>query len=208
LQAARLHICIYQFIIFEAMKYLPVLLILCLFACKKRKEEACLNVPQYQVLTAAVTEWLPYTSNRSITFENRTLGIDTLQFINFFSGDEDIWQGDNCPMTKGQFTRGVIVDKKTNDTMKVQIGNTDEFRLFTKRSNLIYYDTKGILLDANAYKRFELKYTVKDRIFNTVLVLECSPTDACVPTGITKIYFAKMFGIVGYERNGQVWSLM
>ena len=107
----------------------------------------------------------------------------------------------------GQFIRVNFYDKKTKDTIKTQIGYQDEVRIFTKTNHIVYFDTKTILLEPSPYKRFDLNLLLDGKTFTSVLALECSPTDNCLPSGITKIYFAKSKGLVGYERNGVLWTL-
>jgi hypothetical protein len=189
------------------LKYAIVLLLLCSAACVKSKSDTCPNTPQYQVLTPAAKEWLPYSNNKSLIFENSSAELDTIELAHLFTGDDDIWVGDKCPITKGQFVRVDFFDRKTSDTIKTQVGFQDEVRIFTKLNHIIFYETRNILLEPTAYKRFEVSTIVAGKTFSSVLVLECSPTDACVPTGITKIYFAKGKGLVAYQRNGVLWTL-
>ena len=189
------------------LKYALILLFICFAACVKSKNEACPNTPQYQSLTTSAKEWLPYTNSKSLVFENTSLANDTLELLNLFIGDDTVWTGDKCPFTKGEFIKVNIFDRKSNDTINTQVGLEDELRIFTKRNNIVFYDTKNILIEPSSYKRFETSLTLNGKAFTSVLALECSPDDHCVSTGITKIYFSKKFGLVAYERNGVLWTL-
>ena len=189
------------------MKYVLFLILISFAGCVKSKNEACPNTPQYQALTASAKEWLPYTNSKSLVFENSSFSRDTLELINLFIGDDTVWVGDKCPYTKGQFIRADIFDKKSKDTINTQVGYEDELRIFTDRNNIVYYDTRTILIEPTTYKRYETTLTLNGKVFKSVLALECSPGDNCVSTGITKIYFSKKFGLVAFERDGVLWTL-
>ena len=189
------------------MKYIVILASFFLFACVKSKNEACPNAPQYQVLTPGAKDWLPYSNNKSLVFENAAQVRDTIEIINFFIGDDSVWTGDKCPVTRGQFIRINFYDKKSNDIIRTQVGMQDELRIFTKFTNLIFYDSKNIVIDPSANKRFDVSATFDGRTFSSVLALECLATDNCSPSGITKVYFAKSKGLIAYQRNGVLWVL-
>lgn len=189
------------------MKYFFIMFFICFAACVKSKNEACPNTPQYQALTTSAKEWLPYTNSKKLVFENASLAKDTLELLNLFIGDDTVWTGDKCPFTKGEFIKVKIYDRKTADTINTQVGLEDELRIFTKKNSIVFYDTKTILLEPTPYKRFETNLTLNGKAFTSVLVLECSPEDHCVSTGITKIYFSKKFGLVAYQRDGTLWTL-
>lgn len=189
------------------MKYILLLAPLVLMACVKSKNETCPNAPQYQILTPGAKEWLPYSNNKSLVFENGAQVRDTIEILNYFVGDDSIWYGDKCPVSRGQFIRINFLDKKSNDTLRTQVGLQDEFRLFTRYDNLIFYDTKNILIDAGTNKRFDVSATFEGKTFSSVLALECIAANNCPTTGITKIYFAKSKGLVAYQRNNVMWVL-
>lgn len=179
--------------------------LLALNACRKRKTE-CPTTPQYQQITAASKEWFPYTGNRTIIFESGTLR-DTIDLRNYFLGDGEVWVGDECPMSKAQFLRGNLIDRKAKDTIAVEIGYGDRVLLKKKEPYLLYYDFKAVLILPSPYRRFESSISISNKTFTNVLVFECSPTDNCVSTGITKFYFARTKGLVAYVRNGVTWTL-
>jgi hypothetical protein len=103
------------------MKYLIIIILFAVIACHKRKSD-CGTSPTYQGLSQSATEWFPYQANKSLYFENTTLQADTLELKSFFSGDDSVWNGDGCPMTRAAFLRGNIKDKKSGDTIKTEIG--------------------------------------------------------------------------------------
>ncbi|MCY7422254.1 MAG: hypothetical protein LH478_10995 [Chitinophagaceae bacterium] len=189
------------------MKYIPIVAAFFLFACVKSKNEACPNSPQYQVLTSGAKQWLPYSNNKSLVFENGARVRDTIDLLNFYIGDDSVWTGDKCPSTRGQFIRINFYDKKSNDIIRTQVGMQDELRIFTKYTNLIFYDSKNILIDPTTNKRFDVSATFEGITFSSVLALECSATDNCPTGGITKVYFAKSKGLIAYQRNGTMWVL-
>jgi hypothetical protein len=182
--------------------------ILCIASvyCKKRKSD-CPGTPPYQALTSSAKEWFPYTSNRNLIFENAALVRDTLQLTNYFAGDDDIWNGDECPTTKGEFLRGNIFDRKSSETIKVEIGNTEQV-IFQKKTGFIYYfDSKRLLAQQSATKRFEASVVLNNKTYTSVLVFECSTGDDCTSAGITKFYFSKTRGLVAFERNSVLFTL-
>ncbi len=191
----------------ETLKYPIILILLVCTACVKSKNEACPNTPQYQVLTQSAKEWLPYTSTKSIVYEDASQKKDTIELSKLFIGDDTLWVGDKCPTTKAQFVRIDFYDKKSNDTIKTQVGLQDELRIFTKKNNIVFYDSKTLLLDPGPYKKFELNTTLNGKPYSSVLSLECSAADNCKSTGITKIYFSKTKGLVAYIRSGILWTL-
>ncbi len=174
-----------------------------LTACSKG---SC-HVKKYTSLTASVKEWFPYEGNRPLYFVNDLSQEDTLQLTHFFSGDDDVWNGDECRMSRGEFRRGEIIDTKTNDTIKVELMFSERMYFERKKTWLHYYDTQKVLVNSSLYKRMELQLNIGGKSFEQVLILECSPVDNCKATGITKIYFAKGLGLVAYERNGITWVL-
>jgi hypothetical protein len=183
-----------------------VLLLVLSLGCRKRNSD-CSNTPQYQQLTTSAKEWFPYNSNRILIFENASLQKDTLELKNYFSGDDEVWGGDECPVTKGQFLRGDIVDKTSGDTIKAQVGYGEQVLLQKKNSYVLFYDTKSVLILASNYRRLESSINLNNKTYSLVLVYECSPNDNCITTGITKFYFAKTKGIVAFERNNILWTL-
>ncbi len=189
------------------MKNIVIFASLFLFACVKSKNEACPNAPQYQVLTAGAKDWLPYSNNKSLVFENASRIRDTISLLNFFIGDDSIWTGDKCPTTRGQFIRINFYDKTSRDTIRTQVGMQDELRVFTKYNNLIFYDAKNILINPATNKRFDVSATFDGIAFSSVLALECSTADNCPASGITRVYFAKSKGLIAYQRNGVLWVL-
>ena len=176
--------------------------------CRKEdKGPDCPNTPSYQALTVSAKEWFPYTSNRNLIYENASLVRDTLILSNFFLGDEDVWNGDECPKTRGEFLRGNIIDKKSGDTIKVQIGNGEQVIIQKKKGLIYYFDTQKRLAEASTSRRFESSITLNNKTYTSVLVFECSSADQCTSTSITKFYFSKTRGLVAYERNGVLWTL-
>jgi hypothetical protein len=176
--------------------------------CRKEEKGAdCPNTPSYQALTASAKEWFPYTGNRTLIYENATLQRDTLVLSNFFLGDDEVWNGDGCPTTRGEFLRGNISDKKSGDTIKVRIGNGEQVIFQKKTGSLLYYDTQKRLVDAGTSRRFESTVTLNNKTYTSVLVFECSSTDQCTSTSITKFYFSKTKGLVAYQRSGVLWTL-
>lgn len=180
-----------------------------LYSCFKtnRYRNDCKEQPYY-TLTSSVKQWFPYSGNQTLTFVNTAMQRDTLQLKDFFSGEDYVWNGDECPQTRGQFLRGNIIDLKTNDSIKVTIGYTEQFFAERKTSWINYYDSKQALSQPNAYKRFENAITLNGQVFNNVLLAECAPADNCPTTGITKFYFSKGKGLVAFERNAVLWTVL
>jgi hypothetical protein len=175
--------------------------------CKKKSKADCPNIPSFQTLTSSAKEWFPYTSNRILIFENSILQRDTLELKNFFTGEGEVWNGDECPITKGEFLRGNIIDKKSADTIKVQIGNTEQVILQKRLGYLYYFDTKKYLAEESTTRRFEPTITLNNKTYTSVLVYECSSVDNCSSSGLTKFYFSKTKGLVAYQRNNVLWTL-
>ncbi len=140
-------------------------------------------------------------------YENAAQVRDTIEIKNLFIGNDSIWLGDNCPITSGQFIRMTFFDKKSGDSIYMQVGYQDEVRMVTKYSNLLFYDNKLVLIEPAAYRRFDLNVTLNGKTFTQVLALECPPAGNCPAAGITKVYFSKSAGLVGYERNDVLWTL-
>ena len=182
-------------------------MLLCLAGCAKSKTDACLNKPQYQALTQSAKEWLPYSNTKSVVFEDANLARDTLEIARIIMGDEEVWVGDKCPVTRGQFVKVDFFDDRTGDSIKTQLGYEDELRIFTRKNHILYYDTKKILVDPAPNKRFELSKVLNGKTFLEVLVLDCTAADNCDPKGITTIYFSKSKGLAGFVRNGKLWTL-
>lgn len=180
---------------------------LCLASCAKSKTDACLNKPQYQVLTSSAKEWLPYSNAKSVVFEDASHTRDTIEIAHMFIGDEEVWVGDKCPVTRGQFVKVDFFDESTGDSIKTQLGYEDELRIFTRKNHILYYDTKKILVEPTPNKRLELSKELNGKTFSEVLVLECAAADNCDAKGITTIYFSKSKGLVGFVRNGILWTL-
>jgi len=189
------------------LKYAIVLLAIVYFGCSKSRTDTCPNTPQYQALTSGARSWLPYTNAKNIVFENAALAKDTIDIVGLFIGDDDVWVGDQCPVTKGQFIRVSFFDRKSKDSIRTQVGLQDELRVFTKFTNLVFYDTRTVLLEPSAYRKYELNTTLDGKAFASVLQLQCSPADNCPTSGITKVYFSKYIGLVAYERGGVLWTL-
>lgn len=164
------------------------------------------NVKPYSQLTASVKQWFPYKGNKILFFLNATMQEDTLQLKDYFSGDDEVWNGDECPSSRGEFMRGNIVDAKNNDTIRTEILFTERIYIERKNTWIHYYDSKQVLAQPNAFRRFETSVTLNGKAYNNVLVTECSPADNCPTTGITKFYFAKGKGLVAFERNGILWT--
>lgn len=175
-------------------------------SCNRSKSD-CTVTAQYQQLSAAAKEWFPYTGNTTLTFENSSSNTESLEFKNYFSGDDEIWNGDECPVTKGQFLRGEIIDTKSSDTISIQIGYNDQVQVKKRAGFILYYENKGVLILPSTYRRFQTSISLNNKTFSSVLAFECSPTDKCVSTGITKFYYAKGKGLVAFERNSVLWTL-
>lgn len=175
--------------------------------CRKEEGNDCPATPVYQSLMASAKEWFPYTANRNIIFENASLAKDTLELKNYFLGDDEVWNGDKCPATKGEFLRGNIIDKKSGDTIKVQIGYGEQVIIQKKTGFLYYFDTQKQLAQASSFRRFESSISLNGKSYTSVLVFECTAEDKCVSSGISKFYFAKTKGLVAYERNGVLFTL-
>ena len=175
--------------------------------CGKEEGNDCPNPPSYQPLTASVKEWFPYNSNRNLIFETSTSVRDTVALSAFFSGDGEVWNGDECPATKGEFLKGNIVDKRSGDTIKVLIGYSEQVIIQKNAGLLHYFDTQRRLTDASTSKRFEPTITLNNKTYTSVLVFECSPGDNCITTGITKFYFSKTRGLVAFQRNNVLYTL-
>jgi hypothetical protein len=158
-------------------------------------------------LSSGAKEWFPYTGNRTLTFENPASATENLELTNYFSGDDDIWNGDECPITKGQFLRANIIEPKSSDTFSIEVGRNDQIRIEKKQGFILFYENKGVLILASNSRRFESTITLNGKTFPSVLVFECAPTDKCLPTGITKFYYAKARGLVAFERDAVLWTL-
>jgi len=139
---------------------LVVLLLVAGVACVKSRTDECKNVPQYQVLTTSAKLWLPYSNNKSLSFENIAQQRDTLDVLKLFIGDDSVFVGDKCPITRGQFVRADFFDKKSKDTIRTQLGFQDELRIFTKSTNLLYYDTRTVLIDPTPFRKFDFSVTL------------------------------------------------
>ena len=190
------------------MKYLSLIpLLFIVAACHKRNNECPTNTSQYQQVSVSAKDWFPYTGNGNLIFENAAQKTDTLQLKNYFFGDGDIWLGDECPLAKGQFLRGDIIDAKTSDTISTEIGYGDQVRIKKSSGSLLYYDTKSVLILPSDYRKFQSTASFNNKTYSLVLGFECSPTDKCIATGITKFYFSKTRGLVAYERAGVLWTL-
>lgn len=176
-----------------------------LSACNKYRRDC--NIQPYYELSASVKQWFPYSGNKDLVFLDANLREDTLQLKNFFLGEDEVFNGDECPTSKGQFLRGNIIDVKSNDTIKTEVGYTERILIERKSTWINYYDTKKVVSQPNTYRKFETSITLNARVYNNVLATECSPTDNCAVTGITKYYFAKGKGLVAFERGGIVWTL-
>lgn len=176
------------------------------FACKKGRND-CPTTQQYQQLNASAKQWFPYNDNRSLIYESAGSLLDTLDVRNRFLGDGDIWLGDACDMSKGEFLRGNIVDRKSSDTIKVEIGYGDQVLIQKGIGYIQYFDTKGVLILASQYRKFESSITLNGKAYTSVLAFECSPTDRCVSANFTKFYFSKGAGLVAYERNAVLYTL-
>ena len=176
-----------------------------LCSCNKNLRDC--NIQPYYELSPSVKQWFPYSGNKDLVFLDSTSKLDTLQLKNFFLGEDEVWNGDECPSSKGLFLRGIIVDTKSNDTIKTEIGYAERVLIERKSTWINYYDTKKIVSQPNTYRRFETTITLNGYVYNDVLATECSPADNCSGTGITKHYFAKGKGLVAFERNGIVWTL-
>jgi hypothetical protein len=130
-----------------------------------------------------------------------------LELKNYFSGEGEVWNGDECPITKGEFLRGNIIDKKSGDTIKVQIGHTEQVILQKKLGYLYYFDTKRFLAEESTTRRFEQSIVLNNKTYTSVLVYECSSADKCPSSSLTKFYFSKTRGLVAYQRNNALWTL-
>ena len=176
-----------------------------LSGCNKYQREC--HIQPYYELSPSVKQWFPYSGNKDLVFLDVNSKEDTLQLKNFFLGDDEVWNGDECPPSKGQFLRGNILDIKSNDTIKTVVGFTERIFIERKSTWIHYYDTKKVVSQPNAFRRLEATITLNGHVYNNVLATECSPTDNCAFTGITKYYFAKGKGLVAFERSGIVWTL-
>lgn len=189
--------------------YLIVVFVFCsaVYGCKKKEVNDCPASNAYKTLTPSAREWFPYTSNRNLIFESATLARDTVELRNYFSGDEEVWNGDKCPVTKAEFLRGNIIDKKSGDTIQAELGNGDQV-IFKKKAAYIYYlDNSKVLLQASTFRRFEPGITLNNKTYTSVLIFECAADDKCSPSGIRKFYISKTKGLVAYERNSVLWTL-
>ena len=189
------------------MKFFSIFVIItgALFACNKYRKDC--NIQPYYELSQSVKQWFPYNGNKNIIFLDANSREDTLQLKNFFLGEDEVWNGDECKSSKGQFIRGNIVDIKSNDTIKTEVGYTERILIESKSTWTHYYDTKEVVSKPNTYRRLDATITLNGRVYNNVLATECSPTDNCAVTGITKYYLAKGKRLVAFERNGLVWTL-
>ena len=122
-------------------------------------------------------------------------------------GDDEVWNGDECESSKGQFLRGNIVDIKSNDTIKTEIGYSKRISIQRKSTWTYFYDSQKVLIRQNTYRRFEATINLNGHIYNNVLATECSPSDNCSLTDITKYYFAQGKGLVAFVRSDKVWTL-
>lgn len=187
--------------------YLALLLGSMAFAyCNKRSSD-CPSTAPYQQLTAGAKEWFPYTGNGILTFENASGGNTTIELKNYFKGDDDVWVGDECPITKGEYLRGNFIDKIANDTIALEIGFGDRVQIKKKAGFLLYYDSRAVLILANDYKRFQNNVSLNGKNYVSVLSFECAPSDQCDPLKITKFYFARGKGLVAFERNAALYTL-
>lgn len=176
-----------------------------LSGCNKYQREC--HIQPYYELSSSVKQWFPYSGNKDLIFLDADLREDTLQLKNFFLGDDEVWNGDECAISKGQFLRGNIVDVKSNDTIRTEIGYAERISIERKSTWIIYYDTRRSVSQPNTFRRFEAAITLNGHVYNNVLATECSLTDNCIVTGITKYYFSKGRGLVGFERGSKVWTL-
>ena len=122
-------------------------------------------------------------------------------------GDDEVWNGDECGSSKGQFLRGNIVDIKSNDTIKTEIGYSERISIQRKSTWTYFYGSQKVLIRQNTYRRFEATINLNGHIYNNVLATECSPSDNCSLTDITEYYFAQAKGLVAFVRSDKVWTL-
>ncbi|MHA4845248.1 hypothetical protein ACX0G7_13840 [Flavitalea antarctica] len=174
-----------------------------LSSCAKHRQ--C-NTQPYYTLTASVKLWFPYSGNEDLVFEDSGLRQDTLLLRDFFLGEDDVWNGDECAQSRGQFLRGSIIDRSSNDTIKTEIGFNERVLIERKNTWIHYYDTKNVVSQPGTNRRFESTATINGKSYNNVLVNECAAIDNCNMSGITKYYFAKGKGLVAFERNGIIWT--
>ncbi len=109
-------------------------------------------------------------------------------------------------MTKAGFLRGNIIDKKSSDTIKAEIGLGERVVFEKRRGYILYYDTKRVLIQAGPYRKFESSLILNGKAYTSVLVFECGPKDACRTGQITKFYISKAKGLVAFERNNVLWT--
>lgn len=190
--------------------YVPGLLIVfiaVLAGCKKKEGSDCPDTTAYKALTTSAKEWFPYISNRILIFENSTLMRDTVELRNYFLAEDEVWNGDKCPVTKAEFLRGNIIDKKSGDTIQAELSNGDQI-IFRKKTGYLYYlDNSKVLLQSSASRRFESTITLNNKSYTSVLVFECTSDDKCSSTGISRFYVSKTKGLVAYSRNNVLWTL-
>ncbi|MEO7443907.1 MAG: hypothetical protein ABIT96_09385 [Ferruginibacter sp.] len=161
----------------------------------------------YQVLTDSVKTWLPYSADKDIIFEDINLQTDTLRLQNYFAGDDDIYRGDECPSGSGQFIRCNFYDSKTNDTIMAEIGYKFIFMTFRKSVLSRYDDNRNLLSFSDSEGSFNSTIYLNGKLFYNSIRVECSRSPVCIPTGITKYYFAKNKGLIAYVRNNVLWTL-
>lgn len=174
-------------------------------SCKKSNCDSA-ELP-YQVLTADIKTWLPYSSNADIVFEDASFQKDTIRLRNYFNGDDDIWRGDECESGSGQFIRCDFIDLMSDDTIKAETGYTNLFSTSRKGTYVNYDDdVKDVTLPA-ANRKFEHLVILNDKSFADCIWVECVSSDNCNSSGITKYYFAKNKGLIAYVRNDVLWTL-
>jgi hypothetical protein len=175
-----------------------------LISCNKYRN-AC-NIKPYKALTQSVKQWFPYSGNRELIFKDSILRPDTLFLKDFFLGDDEVWNGDECPFSKGQFLRGNIIDLKSDDTIQTEIYNAEFVSVKRKNVELFYYDSEN-LLSGTGNLTFDTILDLNGVTYNNILGASCSAATNCNPNGVTKYYFAKAKGLIAYERNNILWTL-
>ena len=161
----------------------------------------------YQVLTISVKTWFPYTAAQDIVFENSSLQTDTIKLRNLFTGDDEIWRGDECGPGKGQFIRANFINYSSNDTIKTELGYSYIFNTSLKSIFVVYNDNQKLIGLPASYRKYEPAVTLNSKTFSECIWVECTAADNCNATGITKYYFSRTRGLVAYVKNNVLWTL-
>ena len=167
----------------------------------------CDSPPQpYKPLTSTIKLWLPYTKDTNILYENAILQSDTIYLRNFFYGDDNIMAGDECPPNRGQFLICNFIDKNSDDTIKTFAGYGNNFYTSRKSTRVDFAENINDVPSTTSYRRYDSSLTLNLKTFKDCIWVECTSNDNCNIIGITKYYFSKGNGLIGYIRNGVLWT--